>query len=449
MHIWHEKMPESSLNILPLSQKMPFDYVGSPAKHIALIGLVLVALLLTLTTSALATGPNGEQCGPKNGGASCGLNTCCSSSGHCGTTSDYCGANCQPSFGSCTVPTAPKCDVNGGSATKGRRVGYWQVQQIHDRPCGAVLPADINTAGLTHLLLSFAHFDPTTFEVVPANNADVEFYNNFTSLQSHSLQTWIAIGGGEFSTAKWSAMAATSASRRAFVSSLKSFMEKHSFQGVDLDWEFPDPSGSDAQNFVALAKEIKETIHCGISAAIPSDWGSVQGFDINGLSNYLDFFNYMAYDIHGWAIDGSANPAKVTYPADIRDIEVQLMSLWANATRPGQLNLGIPYYGRGYTLADSKCTTEGCGATGPSGPGKCAPDPSGVMTLDDLATIIAQQSPTIVLDRDAMQKRATWGKDQWLGYDDVDTLALKRSWADAHCFGGLMAWTVDFHPHGL
>lgn len=93
------------------------------------------------------------------------------------------------------------------------------------------------------------------------------------------LETWIAIGGGEFPAKTWSAMAATLASRAAFVSSLKSFIDTYSFQGIDLEWEFPDPPGSDAQNFVALGKEIKDVIACGILSAVPSDRGSVQGFD--------------------------------------------------------------------------------------------------------------------------------------------------------------------------
>lgn len=408
-----------------------------------------IALVIALTIPAVVGKDPGAECGPAGGGAACGLNTCCSSAGFCGTSSAHCGTGCQGAFGSCTVPTAPRCDASKKSATNGRRVGYWQVQQVLDHTCGVVLPADINTTSMTHLVLAFAHFDPKTFQVVPADPAHEEYYAEFTGLQSDSLQTWIAIGGGDFGTAKWSTMARTVAGRKAFVSSLKDFMEKYSFQGVDLDWEFPDPSGSDAQNFVALAKEIKDSIGCGISAAVPSDWGSVKGFDIDGLSNYLEFFNYMAYDIHGWAIDEGSNRAKVTYPADIRDVEVELLPLWANATQAGQLNLGLPYYGRGYTLSDSSCTIEGCKATGPSKSGKCSPDPSGVMALDDLETIIKDQSPSIILDRAAMQKRAIWDDHQWIGFDDADTIDLKRSWADRHCFGGMMAWSVGFNPSWL
>lgn len=58
--------------------------------------------------------PDGT-CGPtKPGFHSCPGNTCCSSEGFCGATNDHCKAtrsdnnlpNCQPAYGSCTVPTS-------------------------------------------------------------------------------------------------------------------------------------------------------------------------------------------------------------------------------------------------------------------------------------------------------------------------------------------------------
>ena len=41
-------------------------------------------------------------------------------------------------------------------------------------------------------------------------------------------------------------------------------------------------------------------------------------------------------------------------------------------------------------------------------------------------------------------KEITWD-DQWIGYDDADTIKQKKAWADNQCFGGTMAWSVDFN----
>ena len=54
-----------------------------------------------------------------------------------------------------------------------------------------------------------------------------------------------------------------------------------------------------------------------------------------------------------------------------------------------------------------------------------------------------------------MMKQITWD-DQWIGYDDLETAALKKKWASGFCFGGTMIWSVDFElgnersvPHSI
>lgn len=389
-----------------------------------------------------ADGPDGQQCGPSDGGAICSLSTCCSAGGFCGVTDAYCGNGCQSQFGSCQTAAAPSCDNDSKSASNGRRVGYYQVSQAWDRACDQVAPQQINTTGLSHLILAFAHFD-AEFNVIPADNQDGELYLQFTSLQSSSLQTWISIGGGGFSTLAWSQMIGMAANRARFISSLQAFMQQHGFQGVDIDFEFPTADGSDSQSLVALISDLKVGLGSdyGISLTLPADWGSIRGFDPAGMAPHLDFFNFMAYDVRGWGVQSGSSQYNVSYPADVRDIAGDMMPLWANGIDPKLVNLGIPYYGRGYTLAADSCTTVGCEATGPSAPGNCTRDSTGILSLMEIESI---DGFTVNLDHAAMQKYAVWGGTQWVGYDDAETVALKASWADSHCLGGIMFWSVDF-----
>lgn len=41
-----------------------------------------------------------------------------------------------------------------------------------------------------------------------------------------------------------------------------------------------------------------------------------------------------------------------------------------------------------------------------------------------------------------MMKQITWD-DQWIGYDDEETVAMKKKWASSYCFGGTFIWSVD------
>ncbi len=35
-------------------------------------------------------------------------------------------------------------------------------------------------------------------------------------------------------------------------------------------------------------------------------------------------------------------------------------------------------------------------------------------------------------------------EDQWIGYDDLETIAIQKKWASGYSFGGTMVWSVDF-----
>ena len=42
-------------------------------------------------------------------------------------------------------------------------------------------------------------FDASTFQVGPSSPDDVPLYTDFTGLKTSGLQTWIAVGGFDFS----------------------------------------------------------------------------------------------------------------------------------------------------------------------------------------------------------------------------------------------------------
>jgi len=47
------------------------------------------------------------------------------------------------------------------------------------------------------------------------------------------------------------------------------------------------------------------------------------------------------------------------------------------------------------------------------------------------------------LDTKAAIKYMSWNNNQWVSYDDDETIALKKTWANAHCLGGTMVWALD------
>ena len=107
------------------------------------------------------------------------------------------------------------------------------------------------------------------------------------------------------------------------------------------------------------------------------------------------------------------------------------------------IQLGLPYYGRGYTLSDPSCNTPGCRFSGPNKPGVCT-NTAGMLSLNEIKDIIKDKGLTPANLQGALMKSITWD-DQWIGYDDEETISAKKLVANQYCLGGTMAWSVDFN----
>lgn len=117
------------------------------------------------------------------------------------------------------------------------------------------------------------------------------------------------------------------------------------------------------------------------------------------------------------------------------------LPLWYAGLDPAKINLGLAYYGRGYTLDDPSCHHVGCKWSSVSRAGPCT-NIDGVMSLQEINNLITELGIEPTLLEDDMMKQLTWG-NQWIGYDDMETIAMKKAWASQHCHGGTMVWSID------
>lgn len=235
-------------------------------------------------------------------------------------------------------------------------------------------------------------------------------------------------------------MTASQANRAIFISSLQNFMAKYGFQGVDLDWEYPASpqrggNFADTEDLVSLVKEMRAAFgdRQGISLTLAPDYFYLRGFDPKAMEPYVDFFGFMAYDLHGsWDSDVQTLGSIVRGQTDIREIYHDTQPLWFDTLDPAKINFGLAYYGRGYTLADPSCADLGCPFIGPSLPGPCT-NYAGVLSLAEIKEYISDKSLTPKLLQASMMKQITWD-DQWIGYDDSETVGMKKNWASGFFF---------------
>jgi GH18 family chitinase len=88
---------------------------------------------------------------------------------------------------------------------------------------------------------------------------------------------------------------------------------------VDFDWEYPgatdipniDPGSPDeGANYLDFLRTLKSMIPQGksLSMAIPSGYWYLRGFPLAAMSDVIDYFIYMTYDLHGRSL-GDTTPA--------------------------------------------------------------------------------------------------------------------------------------------
>ena len=241
------------------------------------------------------------------------------------------------------------------------------------------IPADT----LTHLFYAFAVIRDGQCSLGPDSNA------HFAALaklkHAHpKLRTIISIGG--WSAGGFSDAALTDTSRKRFVSSCMAlFFDRHrgSFDGVDLDWEFPVSGGpkeiaarpEDRHNMTLLMREFRRHLdalgkqrgrHFLLTAALPGGrmesagpYDPAQSYELAAVAKILDFINLMSYDM------GTMFSPVASFNAPLREVPTDPLAPelrhWnsvegavdyyrAHGVPADKIVVGVPFYGRGYRV---------------------------------------------------------------------------------------------------
>jgi chitinase len=168
------------------------------------------------------------------------------------------------------------------------------------------------------------------------------------------VKVMVSIGGADsVQAAAFAKIAANDTYRRKFAANVHHFLEKHGYDGVDIDWEVPN-APADTQPCIQLMQALRNELpepQWLISMAIPSDpRGYGTGFDVPALAPLVDFINVMTYDFHGpWTDhDGHNSPLMLSLAdpgqeGSLRDS----MDLFEKdyGVPKDKLNVGTAFYG--------------------------------------------------------------------------------------------------------
>ena len=366
-------------------------------------------------------------------------------------------------------------------------VGYFIEWGIYGRAYDAQTSVPIHM--LTHLNYAFAQVSPQNRIALidpyadieadlPGNDPSLPFKGNFNQLvglkkRNPSLKTLISVGGWTKSK-NFSTMAKIEEGRRTFASSCVNFIRTYQFDGVDLDWEYPGGGGmegtdfdpqADKTNFTLLLKELRSQLdeagekdgkYYLLTAATAAGMDKITHLELAKIGRYLNFINIMAYDMHmgftqltnhqGPLYVNPSNPEPDIGPLYLKskgNIDAVVKAYVEGGFPREKIVIGVPFYGRAWTLAGDGGQGPFQKATGELPRGTWEP---GCYDYDDVLKNLEGQ---FYFDEQAQaayfigtEKRGDKPVKVFISLDNPQSLERKVTYVKQNGLAGIMFWEL-------
>ncbi|XP_043247037.1 endochitinase-like [Amphibalanus amphitrite] len=349
---------------------------------------------------------------------------------------------------------------------RGRRTCYFSAWAYSRPELGSYDVEDIPADLCTHLIYSFIGVSNVTWGVLildPEHDEGADGgFHRFTALKQRypGLVTTVAMGGWGEGGKKYSEMTSDPSRRKSFIASVVAFIKEYNFDGLDVDWEYPGASDrggsfSDKANFVSFMQEARAAFDAEdpsweltMAVGVP-EFRIGDGYDVPALCSVVTAVHTMTYDLRGnWVGYADVHtplhmrPGLDQYAYEKLNIE-DSMQVWVRHGCPqSKLLVGLATYGRTYTLSDPNNHDLGAWVKKWVGGGNPGPytNATGSLAYYEICSTLDSWNQ----DYDDIGKCPfAYKDDQWVGYEDPDSLKFKTDFIKANGFGGGMVWATD------
>jgi chitinase len=267
----------------------------------------------------------------------------------------------------------------------------------------------------------------------------------------HGVQVLLSVGGWGWD-AQFAAIVLDREAETHFVQSVLQLVDEADYDGIDLDWEYPD-SREEVPGFERLTRRLRTGLNAiaerkgrpmqltMASAAHPQtlDWLSNEF-----LLETMDWVNVMTYDYAGsWAGFAGHNAPFTPSSQAPKDNRHSVTTTFdylidKRGLPPDRLALGLPLYGRGFSVVRPYADT-----TDTDQPGRSK-------TFLEIKELIAQGWARTWDDETQTPWLTSPAGDAVFGYDDAESIRLKTVWARERGLRGVFFWEVsqDRLPEG-
>ena len=373
-----------------------------------------------------------------------------------------------------------------------RIIGYFTSWSVYVRDYHV---PDIPAEQITHINYAFANIDNAAGTIMLGDAyADIDKWypgdswdpdslrGSFHQLQilkgNHPhVKTFISVGGWTWST-YFSNIALTPQSRNTFASSCMEFITEYTFDGVDIDWEYPVSGGlgtniyrpEDRENYTLLMQELRRQLDSLevangqeylLTMAAPANPEIIANIEVDPIHQYLDWINIMTYDLHGpWG--GSSDPCTgFNTPLHIDpeapyiepyfshfNMEAALDNYLAESAPLEKLQPGLAFYGRGFGSVENVNNGLYAGYNGPCWQGTWE---GGVFDYYDLEQNYINLAGYTRYWYETC--KVPWLFNPTAGvmisYDDVESMTEKCNFINQRNLPGVMFWEFSGDRFGI
>lgn len=362
-------------------------------------------------------------------------------------------------------------DFSACELPAGRRIWCYYTNWAQYRPVDVKYTvSDVDPNLCTHFSYAFAvirnnlvvpyeyNDDNSTF------NIGMYYWFNQLRVSNPKLKTFLAVGGWNFGSLTFSQMACSPESRRTFIDSAVKFLRDRNFDGLDFDWEYPANRRGikeDKINFAKLIKELYEAfVEDGVRRNKPRLMLAIavgaakhvvdSAYNVPEINRFVDFINIMSYDYHGSWENNTAHSSPLFSGKDEKGDSRYWNTAWSTlywlemGASADKINVGVPLYGRSFTLYDPQKNGVGAYAPLPGKKGEVTRT-DGFLSYFELCQKLMTNGKRVYIPEQKVPYMVK--EDQWVGYEDQESVATKVEWLLQKKLSGIMIWAIDMDDY--